>query len=419
MISASRRAVKRGAGLAFDDPTGQDCRKKNVFLTRRRTTLPERTDATRGEGEDRLVDLFCALASIPSPSGLEGRCAEAVSDELRDLGLAVESDGLGPALGSDAGNLYCRLPATAPGRPLFFCAHLDTVPPTATLEPVIMDGEIRNASPSIVGADNKAALAVMLDAVRTVITENLPHAGLELVFTIGEERGLVGSTAFDCSVLRAQEGFVFDHPGAIGGYVAAAPSRFIVRAAMHGRAAHSAIAPETGVNAIVPLAEAISRFPTSSPAVNVNVALIEGGSALNVVPGIARVTVDVRSTEHSEAEAVAGAIGDMLRDAAQRSQCRLEVDVGHPYSAYRLPEDSAALGLARAAFARHGLPPTPYETRGGSDANAFRKRGLDCVNLTHAVVGFHADDERVAVSDLALMRTVMLTIIAEALDADR
>jgi tripeptide aminopeptidase len=323
-------------------------------------------------------------------------------------------------LGSDADNVYCRLPAsTTGGRPLFFCAHLDTVPPTGALEPVVIDGVIRNVTPSIVGADNKAALAVMLDAIRTVVTEDLPHAGLELVFTIGEERGLVGSSAFDCSALHARSGFVFDHPGAIGGYVAAAPSRFVVRAKMHGRAAHSAIAPETGVNAIVPLAQAISQFPASSPAVNVNVALVRGGSALNVVPDSAEVSVDVRSVDHGQGQSVADVIHETLRLAAERAGCQLDADVEQPYSAYRLPGDSAALGLALAAFSRLGLPATPYETRGGSDANAFRTRGLDCVNLTHAVVGFHADDERVAISDLALMRTVMLTIITEAtLDAD-
>jgi tripeptide aminopeptidase len=366
---------------------------------------------------DRLVDLFCRLATIPSPSGHEGACAEAVLDELAELGLRTVRDDAGASAGSDGDNLYCRIPATTTGQPLFFCAHLDTVPPTAPLQPVVTDGVIRNATPSIVGADNKAAVAVMLDAIRMVVIERMPHAGVELVFTIGEEQGLIGSSAFASSQLHAERGFVFDHPGAIGGYVAAAPSRFVVRARMHGRAAHSAIAPQDGVNAIVPLARAIASFPEPSEAVNVNVALVQGGSAINVVPDGSEVTVDVRAIEHDDGEAVAAEIERTLRVEAERARCHVDVEIDRPYSAYRLPADSGALRLATAAFARLGLESAPWETRGGSDANVFCKRGLDCVNLTHGVVGFHAPDERVAVSDLVLMRTVMLAIIAEAVSA--
>jgi tripeptide aminopeptidase len=375
------------------------------------------TESTDQAAEARLVDLFCELASIPSPSGLEGRCGEAVSRYLADLGLDVHRDGAGANVGSDGDNLYCRLAPTVPGQPLFFCAHLDTVPPE-TLEPVVVDGVLRNATPSIVGADNKAALVVMLDAIHTVVTDEIPHAGLELVLTIGEELGLVGSTAFECSVLHAQSGYVFDHPGAIGGYVTAAPTRFVVRARMHGRSAHAAIAPESGVNAIVPLAQAIASFPGASPAVAVNVALVGGGSAMNVVPDRSEVTVDVRGNDQDEARTVVDAIEAALRSAADRAGCTVEVDVDRPYSGYRLPADSAALHLALSAFSRLGLPTAEWETRGGSDANVFRNRGLDCVNLTHAVEGFHAPDERVAISDLVLMRDVTLTIIAEARRAD-
>ena len=359
------------------------------------------------------MDLFCRLAAIPSPSGHEFACAQAVTAELSDLGLDVRRDGAGAEAGSSGDNLYCRLAATALGRPLFFCAHLDTVPPTAPLEPVVVDGVIRNATPSIVGADNKAAVAVMLDAIRALVVERIRHAGVELVFTFGEEQGLIGSTAFACSTLHAKTGFVFDHPGAIGGYVAAAPSRFVVRATVRGRAAHSAIAPQDGVNAIVPLARAIAAFPQTTDAVNVNVALVTGGTAMNVVPDGAGVTVDVRAIEHAEGQAVADGIGDTLRAAAAQGGCEVAVDIAHPYSAYRVPAESEALRLALAAFTRLGLEARPWETRGGSDANVFCKRGLDCVNLTQGVKGFHAPDERVAIADLELMRSVMLAIIAE------
>jgi tripeptide aminopeptidase len=389
--------------------------RKIVFLHEGRcATRPGGVEEVDDAAEQRLVELFCTLASIPSPTGSEGRCGEAVVAYLGDLGLEVRRDGAAVRVGGDCDNLYCHIPATTTGRALFFCAHLDTVPATDVLRPVVREGVIRNATPSIVGADNKAALAVMLEAIRSIVLEKTPHPGIELVLTVGEEQGLVGSTAFDCSIMRARNGFVFDHPGAIGGYVAAAPSRFIVRASMRGRAAHSGISPEDGINAIVPLARAIASFPESSSTVTVNVVLVHGGTALNVVPDGAETTIDVRALEHDEAGAVAARIEHALHDAAKAGGCSVEVDIARPYSAYRVADDSPALVLAQAAFCRLGLPSRAWETRGGSDANVFCKRGLDCLNLTHAVESFHALDERVAVSDLALMRTVMLTIVDEA-----
>jgi tripeptide aminopeptidase len=389
--------------------------RKIVFLRLGRCTTPpgDAEDADAAE-ERRIVELFCALASIPSPTGAERACADAVAGYLADLGLEVRRDGAGRRVGGDCDNLYCRIPATTRGRALFFCAHLDTVPASDELRPVVRDGMIRNATPSIVGADNKAALAVMLEAIRSIVLDRRPHAGIELLFTVGEEQGLVGSTAFDCSVIQARCGFVFDHPGAIGGHVAAAPSRFIVRASMQGRSAHSGIAPQDGINAIVPLARAISSFPETSPEITVNVVLVSGGSALNVVPDSAQTTIDVRSLVHDEAAAVAAGIERTLRQAAKDGGCAVAVDVAHPYSAYRVADDSVALEIAQEVFARLGLPTRAWETRGGSDANVFCKRGLDCLNLTHAVESFHAPDERVAVSDLVLMRRVMMGIVDEA-----
>ena len=372
------------------------------------------TDASR---QLRLTELLCSLATIPSPTGSEAACAAAVEAELAELDLRVQRDGMGASLGGDCDNLYCAIPPNRPGEPLFFCAHLDTVPPTGPLSPVVVDGVIRNATPSILGADNKAAVAVLLDVARTVCLEDIPHAGIELVFTVGEEQGLRGSRAFDPHRVRARSGFVFDHPGAIGGYVAAAPSRFIIQATIQGRASHSGISPELGVNAIVALARAIAELPTATPSVSVNVAHIAGGASLNVVPDHAELGIDVRSLDDNAARATVAAIEQALRASSETYGCTLSIEVENPYVAYRLPDDSAALALARAACDRIQLGVWPLETLGGSDANAFRAMALDCVNLAHAVSDFHGPEERVAVADLALMETLVLNILAEACEA--
>src|SRR5437588_12499057 len=145
-----------------------------------------------------VIDLFTELAALPSPPGAERAVADVVVRYLRDLGLEVEEDDAGEQVGSTIGNLYCRVePTDGSGRPIFLCAHLDTVPPEGPIEPVIEDGVVRNAGGTILGADNKAAVASMLHATRLVLGEGKPHAGIELLFTPKEEVGLRGADAFD------------------------------------------------------------------------------------------------------------------------------------------------------------------------------------------------------------------------------
>src|SRR5207244_4175695 len=155
-----------------------------------------------------VLDLFVDLAAMKSPPGEERQVADRVALYLRELGLVVEEDGAGAVVDATAGNLYCRLEPTdgGGGVPIFLCAHLDTVPPAGEIEPVVEDGTVRNAAGTILGADNKSAVAAMLDATRRVVEERRPHAGLELLFTPKEEVGLLGAAAFDQSRLRARVG---------------------------------------------------------------------------------------------------------------------------------------------------------------------------------------------------------------------
>jgi tripeptide aminopeptidase len=144
-----------------------------------------------------VVDLFTELAALPSPPGDERAVADVVIGYLRDLGLSVDEDDAGPKVGSNIGNVFCRLEATDGGKPIFLCAHLDTVPPEGPIEPVIEDGVVRNAGGTILGADNKSAVAAMLEGARRVLAENRPHGGIELLFTPKEEVGLLVAAAFD------------------------------------------------------------------------------------------------------------------------------------------------------------------------------------------------------------------------------
>src|SRR5436309_11932906 len=257
-----------------------------------------------------VVDLFTELAALPSPPGEERLVADAVTRYLRDLGLTVDEDDAGATVGSTMGNLYCRVePQGNGGTPIFLCAHLDTVPPEGPLEPVIEDGVVRNAGGTILGADNKSAVAAMLEATRRVLAENRAHGGIELLFTPKEEVGLLGAAAFDQSRLHARVGYVYDQAAPIGDVILGAPYSQALEVKFHGRAAHSGMYPEEGRSAIAAAARAITdlRLGRVDEETTANVGTIAGGTAANIVPEWCTFVAEARS--HDE-----GKLADLLQE---------------------------------------------------------------------------------------------------------
>ncbi len=363
-----------------------------------------------------LLDLFLELAAIPSPSGRERPVADRVTSYLRDLGLDVLEDDAGARIDSDSGNLYCRLEPSAEGTPLFFCAHLDTVVPTGPIEPVVEDGVVRNSAGTILGADNKSAVASMLDAVRRVVQEDRPHGGLELVFTTKEEVGLQGAGAFDQTRLAAEVGYVFDQAGPIGEVILGAPYAATLDLRFHGRAAHSGIAPEEGRSAIAAAARAIAdlRLGRIDEESSTNVGLIDGGTARNIVPEWCHVTAEARSHDERKVADLVQEIIDAAAFAANVQECELETEVNRSYRGYRFRAADLPVQLACTALERCGYPPRLGVTGGGADANVFNERGLSCVNLANGMAAIHTPDEHVAVEDLYGMVEVTLGLVDAA-----
>ena len=365
-----------------------------------------------------VLELFLELAAIPSPPGEERAVADRVLAYLRALGLEPDEDDAGARIGSTMGNIVARLPPadSAGGTPIFLCAHLDTVPPTAPIEPIIEDGVARNAQPTILGADNKAAVAAMLDGVRRVLAEERPHAGIELVFTPKEETGLEGAREFDPSRLTARLGFVYDHAGPIGELVTAAPSSTSLDAVFVGRAAHAGMHPEEGRSAIFAAARAIAdlRLGRVDAVTTANVGRISGGTARNIVPERCEVVVEARSHDDAKLADLVQEMVDSCTFAAALAECEVELEVAESYRGYRFGPDDPAMRLARAALAGSGFEPRELRAGGGADANVFNARGLPCVNLANGMARIHSADEHIAVADLAAMVEVTLGLVEEA-----
>jgi len=369
---------------------------------------------------DDVVSLFTELAALPSPPGDERAVADVVAAYMRDLGLDVSEDDVGSQIGSNAGNLYARIEATEAGTPLFFCAHLDTVPPEAGIEPVLEDGVIRNAAGTILGADNKSAVAVMLEGARRIMSENRPHAGVELLFTPMEEVGLYGAAAFDHERLDARIGYVYDQAAPIGEVILGAPYSHSMNVKLHGRAAHAGMYPEEGRSAIAAAAKAISDFKLGrvDEETTANVGLIDGGTAGNIVPEWCTFLADVRSHDPKK---LADTVREMLESitfAASLEDCQVETEVHKSYNGYRFKRDDAVVRIAASALERSGFEPSFTLSGGGADANVFNERGLACVNLANGMTDIHTPEERIAVSDLERMVDVTLALVDVAREAD-
>jgi tripeptide aminopeptidase len=390
-----------------------------------------------------LNETFAELCRIESPSGRERACAERVVAELRAAGVSVSEDDAGDRVGSDCGNLLARIPmsrrerdyaepAAAPDaepepeveaeahdrpRGVLLCAHLDTVPPLAPIEPVLVDGWWENANDGILGADNKAAIAVILALARRIRRDGA-SVDVELLFTVGEETALAGARAFDASQLTSDFGYVFDHASPIGEVVVDSPTHFRIDAEFRGAAAHAGIRPEQGRSAIVAAARAISamRVGRLDAETTVNVGTIEGGSAMNVVPERCALVAEVRALRAERAEEVVAEVVDRLHEAANLPECECDVDIGvqQMFSGFHLPASRPAVRAAERALVACGYQPQRIASGGASDANALIAAGFEVVNVANGTERNHEPGERVSVEALEQMLDVALALLDAA-----
>ncbi|MEZ5125689.1 MAG: M20/M25/M40 family metallo-hydrolase [Thermoleophilia bacterium] len=330
---------------------------------------------------DTLRDLFVALAEIRSPSGEERAIADFVHTYVTESGLVALEDGTAISSAS-AGNLVIRVPGRGLGIPLALCAHLDTVPLAHAPRVTVEDGVVRSDGSTILGADDKAAVAALLALLRDAVA-NPPDADVEILLTTGEEVGLRGAKAFDLATLRARVVFVFDSAGPPGSVIVGAPTHKLVTAAFRGIAAHAGMAPEDGRSAILAAARAIAhlRLGRIDDETTTNVGLINGGEATNIVPRDCLVHAEARSRDDAKVAAEVTRMIEAFTLAATETGIDVDIEVVDQYQSYRHAPDSLPVRLAEAAAAEAGLDFSPYSGNGGSDANVFNARGLPALTL--------------------------------------
>jgi tripeptide aminopeptidase len=361
-----------------------------------------------------LHERFVRYCEIRSPTGEEREVVDTLAAELRALGLEVEEDDAAKLAEAGAGNLLARAPGTG-DRWVMFCAHVDTVPHRGQIDVVEDEGIFRSGGETILGADNKAAVAVFMELVARQVAVPGP-VGIELVLTVAEEQGLRGAKAFDASWLRSSAGFVLDHAGAVGEVIVSTPTQQKILADFIGVEAHAGIRPEDGSSAIAAAAEAIARMELGrlDEGTTANVGLISGGTSGNVIPGHCAIVAEARSQDAERAAAVAGMIADACAWGASEHGCDVDVRIEELFRGYEVPKDSAALALAEAGLRGAGLEPRRVAIGGGSDANVFRRDGFDSILLSNGTDSVHTSEEMVPARSLDKMLEVCERIVAAA-----
>lgn len=358
----------------------------------------------------RLVDEFCKLVAIDSPSFHEKKMAEVLKEYLIELGFTVYEDDAHEKYQSECGNVYGYLAGTIEGDPLLFSAHMDTVEPALNKKAIVKeDGRIESDGTTILGADDLSGIVAILEALRSIKENGTPHRSIEVLFPIAEEPYIRGSEVFDYSRIKSKEAYVLDLSGPVGGVAYMAPSVISIDITVKGKAAHTGFAPEQGLNAIVIASQAISKLQLGrlDEETTSNIGLIEGGLATNIVPDTCRIKGEVRSSLHDKAVAQAEFIVDKFKDTAKElgGECLSALSIG--CVAYEVPKDHRVLERFKEICEDLEIEVQLQKTFGGSDNNNFMLNGITGAVIASGMNQVHSCKEYTTIEEL--VRATMIT----------
>ncbi len=341
---------------------------------------------------NRLVNTFFEMVRISSESGEEKEFISYLEGLFsRELQATCTID--------NHGNLIAKISAkNAPGaKPVLFGVHADTVKPGKNIEPVLEKGVIRSRGETILGADDKAGIAELFEAIKTAER----HPPLEIVVTTGEETGLLGSKNLDGSSLSAKMGFVVDMDN-LEDIVIGGPSYMAIDVDVIGKAAHAGMEPEKGISSIKAAAYAISMLKEGwiDNETTVNVGIIRGGEVLNAVPEKTEVKIECRSQSHEKCLQQSDRIRDVFVNAARAMQARAEVKMELTINAYQISDEAESVNLAKRAVIDAGLQPRVRIICGGTDAAHYNEKGVETVVIGMGVKGEHTKEEHITVMDM-------------------
>ncbi len=367
--------------------------------------------------EQRLVDEFLELVQIDSETGNEEQIASVLKNKFEALGLEVIEDNSKPTTGHGAGNLICNWKGDlSSAETIYFTSHMDTVVPGKNIKPIIKDGWITSDGSTILGADDKAGLAAILETIRVINEQNISHGDIQFIITVGEESGLVGAKALDTSLLHASYGYALDSNGDVGDIIVAAPTQAKLYAIIKGKTAHAGVAPEKGISAITLAAKAIAKMPLGriDEETTANIGRFEGGKQTNIVADHVEILAEARSLVPEKMEAQVAKMKQAFESTAKEFGGAAEVTVKVMYPGFKQQAGDKVVEVAKKAAQVIGKKSQLLQSGGGSDANVLSGHGIPTVNLAVGYEEIHTTNERIKVEDLVKVTELVTAIIQEA-----
>jgi len=363
--------------------------------------------------QTKLVNLFLELIKIDGVSLNERAIADHIIKKLHAWKLPVEEDDTAAKINGNCGNLIVRVPGIDDEHPLLIMAHLDTVTSTAQLKPIIKDGTISSSGDTILGADDRSGVAVILYVLESILSDKQKHRSLEIVFSVAEELGMFGATHLNMEKLRASEGYVLDCSREVGCYVASTVTAIDFKVDFYGRAAHSGVAPEKGINAISMAAEILNNFPVGrlDQQTVANIGTIQGGVATNVVPDKVTITGEFRSFDDEKIKNIQQKLEQNFLAVTQKYNGRIEPSFTIGFKGFKLGSEQPVVKVLETKLSQMGIQVQPLDYYGGSDANVINARGITVANLGMSVKNPHAHSEQIAINDLVSAAELVMRLI--------
>lgn len=364
--------------------------------------------------QESLIEKFLSMVRINSESRSEGAMNRYVREKLSPFTSEIIEDGTAEKIGGESGNLVINIKGNRPGVPtILINAHMDTVKPGLNIVPVVEGDTIRSEGETILGADDKTGLSVILETIRILKEEDRPHGDIQLVITVAEEQGLLGARNLDKTLLKADFGISLDCSGTAGMIYNASPFHDTIHAQFKGRAAHAGIEPENGVSAILVASRAISKMQLGriDDETTANVGIIRGGLATNIIPESVMMDAEARSHNEEKLKAQLSGMRTAMEQAAEEAGATVVINEEREYSGYHIDENEPVIVLMKKAAQAIGVPIEIKASGGGSDANILNRHAIPIIPIGSAMRKCHTVDEYIIISELMQVLNWVLAAI--------
>lgn len=350
----------------------------------------------------RLINTFSKLVAIDSVSKNEAKVHEYLINEIKKLGLEIIEDDSQKKTGLGGNNIIAKYSGTKKVHSLFFSSHTDTVSPGIGIEVIEKDGVLHSKGDTILAADDKAGIAIMIEAIKRIQEQKIEVGSLEFVLSPGEEIGLIGSSALDMNLIEAKNGYVLDSGGPVGRVTIASPTLYMYDVTISGQAAHAGLEPEKGISTVSILSDALSKIKIGrlNDTTTANIGVIQGGEATNVIMDKMLVKGEVRSVDVELADKLIREMSTAFEEAAVKYGGSVVVDYKKMATGFNISDDELIMKLLSKAAENLKYEVIREVSGGGSDANVFNEKGKNVVNLSIGYEKIHTTDEYIPIKEM-------------------